>query len=226
MKYATFKYETKMEWLEHRGIGGSDASCLVNKGKWKSLNDLYTNLVDRQIKIKEVINDRMAEGTKAEDYIRKLFMIEHKDFVVEEPPVKGYWLFKRIDYPDLTLTPDGLINDRKGFLEIKDIEIRNKNDGNAWVGGVIPDQYLYQLLWYFVIIDTLEFGVLHARLKFMSYNNNKYEMDHVEEREFLIKRKTYGKEAKQLEKKAIDFIEKNVKLRRRPNAVIKFKKGE
>jgi predicted phage-related endonuclease len=217
----TYDYETKLDWLRNRGIGGSDCASLLNESKWQSLNDLYDRLTSGVIKELKG-SERMEEGTKAEDHIRKLWGLEHKEYKLEEPPVKGYWLIKRADYPLMTLTPDGLLNNRTGFLEIKDCEIKNGKEAEMWQKGYLPAQYLNQCLWYFVVINTLTFGILHARLKFMNYDGNKYTLDHIAEYDYLIERKVYKKDIAKIEKTAINFIEKNVLKKIRPATILKL----
>lgn len=219
--YGCYFYETKLSWLENRGIGGSDAATLLNESKWQTLNDLYDRLTNG--KAKELkSNERMEEGSLAEDHIRQLWALEHKEFKLEEPPLKGYWLFKRFDNSTLTLTPDGLLDDRTGFLEIKDCEIKNQKEAEMWKSACLPVQYLNQCLWYFVVLNTLTFGILHARLKFMNYDGNKYQLDHVVEYDIMIRRKEYRNDIKRLEKSAVEFVNGNVKKHIRPVVILKL----
>lgn len=220
--YTIIYYSKKLDWLANRGIGGSDCAALLNEGTWQTPNDLYDRLTSGQAKELKS-NERMEEGSQAESHIRKLWSFEHKQYKLIEPPEQGSWLVRRLDYLMLTLTPDGLLNNNTGFLEIKDCEIKSKKEADMWEGGILPSQYLNQCLWYFVVMNTLKFGVLHVRLKYMQYDEkHKYSLDHISEFDYLIERKEYKKDIKKLEKTAIDFIEKNVKLRIRPTLMLKW----
>lgn len=217
-------YQSKKEWLTARGIGGSSASVINGHSKWQTLNDLYNQLVCNKNSNKD--DERMKEGRLSEEFIRKLFIIEHKQFIVVEPPIEpNYWLYTNDKEPLLTLTPDGLLFNKEtkenGFLEIKDIELRKKVDKEVWASG-IPSYYFDQLLHYFIVIDDLKFGILQARLKV--YVNKDF--DHIEERSYLINRKDFTKEIKELKEKELKFLNENVKKKIRPVVEITFKKGE
>lgn len=230
-------YKTREDWLQNRGIGGSDAAAICNKSKWRTASDVYTALTSTKQK-DENKNSRMVEGTKAEPLIRALFELEHPEYKVIHPPKKGSWMFRRKDYPLLTLTPDGLLEEKatgkKYGLEIKDIELRKREQKEMWLRDVLPDDYYFQSLQYLVVKNDLDGVCLVARLKYYSFDyNNEYVLDHIETRYYWIIREDEGvtKHVEYLEKKEIAFIEYNIKLKRRPpssiNLLAKFtKKGE
>lgn len=215
-------YKEKSEWLKNRGIGGSDCIALFNLGKWTTINDLYNRLALKQFK-KDTPNKRIQDGINSEPLVRKLFIIEHPEFKITEPPKKGYWLFRRRDDQFLTVSPDGLIDD-DGFLELKDVALKSKQEINDWSNNIIPNQYLFQLLWYFVVLDNLKFGYLHCRFKVYKYNDKKLNLDYIKEVNYLIERSNYEKEIKVLKKKADEFIHQNVEPKKRPSTKISFKK--
>lgn len=226
--YTKELYKTREEWLAHRGIGSSDAAAVCNKSKWKTANDVYKSLTSTTQK-KEVKNARMTEGTKAEPLIRALFELEHPEYKVTHPPKKGSWLFRRKDYPLLTLTPDGLLEEiatgKKYGLEIKDIELRKREQKELWLNDTLPDDYYFQTLHYMVVKDDLDGVLLVARLKFYSFDyNNEYTLDHIETRYYWIMRddEDVAKHIIYLEKKEIAFCEYNIKLKKRPPVVVKF----
>lgn len=226
--YTKETYKTREAWLANRGIGSSDAAAICNKSKWKTPRDVYNSITSKEQK-KEVKNARMTEGTLAEPHIRALFEIEHPEYKVTHPPKKGSWMFRRKDYPLITLTPDGLIEEistgKKYGLEIKDIELRKREQKEMWLDDTLPDDYYFQALHYMVVMNDLDGVLLVARLKHYSFDfNNEYTLDHIEERYYWITRddEDVTKHITYLEKKEIAFIEYNIKLGKKPPAIIKF----
>jgi predicted phage-related endonuclease len=221
-------FKTREDWLENRGIGGSDAAAICNKSKWKDACDVYNALVHPKPKA-EVKNARMVEGTLAEPLIRQLFELEHPEYKVIHPPKKGSWMFRRKDYPLLTVTPDGLLEekltgDRYG-LEIKDIELRKREQKEMWLNNTLPDEYFFQALHYLVVMNDLKGVLLVARLKYYAFDyNNEYTLDHVETRYFWITIDDEGiaKSIEYLEKKEIAFILYNIGKKKRPPRQIEF----
>lgn len=226
--YTKETYKTSEAWLANRGIGSSDAAAICNKSKWKTPRDVYNSITSKEQK-KEVKNARMTEGTLAEPHIRALFEIEHPEYKVTHPPKKGSWLFRRKDYPLLTLTPDGLLEEiatgKKLGLEIKDIELRKREQKELWLNDTLPDDYYFQTLHYMVVKNDLEGVILVARLKFYSFDyNNEYTLDHIETRYYWIMREDedVSKHISYLEKKEISFIENNIKPGKRPPVIVKI----
>lgn len=219
-------YKTREEWLSARSIGGSDAAAICGRSKWKTPRDVYNNITNKEPK-KEIKNARMIEGTLAEPHIRALFELEHPEFKVTPPPKKGSWLFRRKDYPEITLTPDGLIEDlitgEKLGYECKDVELRKREQKELWLNDTLPDEYYFQTLHYLVVKNDLDGVLLHARLKFYSFDyNNEYTLDHIEERYYLIMRRDVVKDVEYLEKKEIAFVLYNLRLGKKPPMVIKL----
>ena len=221
-------YKDKESWKLARGIGGSDAAAICNKSKWKDACDVYNSITKTKIQ-QEAPNARMVEGTKAEPLIRQLFELEHPEFKVIHPPKKTFWLFRRKDYPLLTLTPDGFLieiatGDEYG-LEIKDIELRKREQKELWLNDKLPDDYFFQCIHYLVVKDDLKGVLLVARLKVYSFDyKNEYTLDHIETRYYWIIREDeeIAKAILYLEKKEIAFSEYNIKLKRKPPKLIKF----
>ena len=226
--YTKELYKTRDEWLKNRGVGGSDAAAICNKSKWKDACDVYNSITKPKIQ-QDTPNARMIQGTKAEEHIRALFELEHSEYKVTSPPKKGSWLFRRKDYPLLTLTPDGLLKElstgKRYGLEIKDIELRKREQKELWLNDTLPDDYFYQALHYLVVMNDLDGVCLVARLKVYSFDyNNEYTLDHIETRYFWITRdnEDIAKAIRILEKKEIAFSEYHIKLKRKPPKLIKF----
>ena len=227
MNYIKEKYKTKEEWIANRGIGGSSASAIINKSKWTTTLDIYNELV---LGIRKEIpeNDRMREGKIAEDFIRKLFKLEHPEFKVIEQPKRIFWLFRRKDYPLITCTPDGLLIDKKnnkkyGF-EVKDVELRTREYREEWESGTLPNQYYCQCLHYMITMNDLDGVCLCARLKYYVYDDylETFMVDHTEDRYFWVYRDDTQEDINYLENKEIEFIENNIVKKVKPKLKIAF----
>lgn len=217
------------EWHAARKstIGGSEAAAVVNKSKWMTPNDLYNKLVSGKEKsVSE--NDRMRVGTLAERYIRDLFALHHKRFIIKNPPMRKHWFFVRKDKPYLSCTPDGIATDtftkEKWGVEIKDVELRTNADKNAWEGNLLPDQYYYQILQYMVVCNDLSGVVIVANLSYFKHNEDtdKWEYDYSKIVPYYIYRNEVETHIAYLERKETEFYEKNIKGRKRPKTIIKF----
>lgn len=213
-KYIEFNFKTREEWKFKRRIGGSDLACIMGQSKRETINDLFTRLVypERYKAPNLDDNPRVQEGAKAEEFIRELWTLEHPNYKVINPP-KENWLFIRKDNERMSVSPDGLLNDYTGALEFKDCEIYSKKQLEKWESGEIPRQYYYQIMQYFIVINTLEEIYLTARLKIM---NNK-ELDYVKELTYHFTRKNLKEEIKECEKIEKAFIEKYILTKTRPN---------
>jgi len=219
--YKKEKYSTHEEWLKHRGIGGSDASAIVNKSKWSTKNDVYNRLVlGKEKHIKS--NERMEQGKATESVVRDLFSIIHNDYKVINPPKKGGWIFRRTDYPLITCTPDGLLkrNKKLGVYEGKNVQLFKNEDKDMWNSNTLPDQYYYQALNYFVTMNDVDFVLVHPLLQFMKYENGDWVLDHIEIKEMWIYREDVIDHIKYLEDNEIDFIKNNVQCQKRPEQII------
>ena len=218
MAKRTFKeirFNNREEWKGARRIGGSDLATLMGEGKWQTINDIYTRLVfpDRVKSNNLDNNPRVKEGAQAEEHIRNLFALEHPNIKVINPPEEN-WLFVRNDNEFITVSPDGILDDYTGALEIKDVEIYSNKQLESWKGGDIPRQYFYQIMQYFIVLNTVKDIYLVARIKVM----NNGELDHVEEYTYHFDRINFKEEIKnclQIEKA---FIKKYVIPKERPNA--------
>ena len=226
-RYKKLILRDKEEWLKakEQTIGGSEASAIVNKSKWLTPNDLYNKMVLGKNKTISS-NSRMIQGTLAESKIRDLFALEHSEFEVVNPPKYNYWLFVRKDKPYLSCTPDGLLKSKSGLwgLEIKDIELRKREDANNWESGTLPDQYLYQILHYLVVLNDLEGVILNARLKYFTHDdvNDSWVLDKIVEKPYYLYRSDFVKSVETLERKETNFYEENIVKRKRPVTLIKF----
>ncbi len=156
----------RAEWLKARkkGIGGSDAACVLGISPWKSNVRLWEEKTG--ITEPEDISEKEAVrfGKESEAAIRRLFELDFPQFHVD------YNEFGMIanepDCPFLFATLDGELTDRngrKGVLEIKTTEIRRSVDWKKW-NGQIPDYYYAQIV-HQLLATGYEFAVLKARIR-------------------------------------------------------------
>ena len=213
--YTEILFNNREEWKKARRIGGSDLATIMGEGKWQTISDIYTRLVypERAKNNNLDNNPRVQEGARAEEHIRNLFALEHPSIKVINPPSEN-WLFVRNDNEFITVSPDGILDDYTGALEIKDVEIYSNKQLESWKSGDIPKQYFYQIMQYFIVLNTVKDIYLVARIKVM----NSGELDHVEEYTYRFDRINFKEEIKnclQIEKA---FIKKYVITQTRPNA--------
>lgn len=213
-------FKTKSQWLKKRGIGGSDAATIMNKGAWQTQGELYDKLF---LKIQKKIpnNYRMKNGVKSEEHIRELFFIHNPQFKAKNPPKKGYWLFTSKKNPLLTLTPDGLAKDKDKkllFTEFKDMTFYTDRKVEEIKRGIVPEQYLYQVLHYFVVIKEIEYGYLVINANHYTKNDitNEWEFLKSEIIPLKITRENFQKSINELEQSEINFT----KLSERPKLKI------
>ena len=214
INYVELNFESRDTWRLARRIGGSDLATIMGEGKWQTINDIYTRLIypDRA-KSKNLDNNaRVQEGVKAEEHIRALFEIEH-DYKIINPP-KNNWLFVRKDNDFISVSPDGLSEDYTCGLEIKDVEVYANKDLEKWRNGELPKQYFYQIMQYFIVINTLTEVYLVARIKVMKG----HALDHIEEYEYHFTRKEFKQTIKECYLIETAFIDKYIKTHTRPNA--------
>lgn len=207
-------FNDKEEWCKARRIGGSDLATIMGEGKWQTINDVYTRLIypDRAKNNKLDNNKRVQEGTKAEKYIRELWQLEHSNYRVYPAPCEN-WLFVRNDNEFISVSPDAILNDYTGALEIKDIEVHSNKELEKWKNADIKKQYFYQIMQYFIVINTLQEVYLVARIKVM----NGQTLDYVVEYCYHFTRKEFKKTINECLKIESAFIEKYIKTHTRPN---------
>lgn len=164
---------SREEWLANRrkGIGGSDAACIVGLNPWKSNVELWEELTDR--KKKDDISDKEAVkyGTNAEQYLRELFKLDFSEYAVGYDEYNSFYNDK---YPWAKASLDGWLFDGKryGILEIKTTNILQSMQKEKWHDR-IPDNYFCQILHYMAVTEY-EFVVLKAQLKTTLQDGNVY----------------------------------------------------
>ena len=224
-KYTLEKHKTKEEWVEARGIGGSSAAAILGLSNWHTTQDIYDDLALGKVK-KISDNERMQDGRLSESAIRQLFILDYKRYKVKEPPKRSYWMFRRKDKPYITLTPDALLKDtytgKLGALEIKNVEMRNKETRVAWETLDLPDQYYWQVVHYFVAKPDIDFVIVYAHLKYFAYNElaEEWQLDYSKQRAYYFERLMFKKHIDYLENEETKFYENYVAKRKRPPLIL------
>ena len=202
INYIEMHFKSREEWKKARKIGGSDLATIMGEGKWQTINDIYTRLINPgKAKDKLKNNARVQEGAKAEEFIRALWQLEHKQYKIINPP-KNNWLFVRKDNDFISVSPDGISEDYKCGLEIKDVEVYKNVDLEKWRNGILPKQYFYQVMQYFIVINTLTEIYLVARIKIMKDKK----LDHVEEYEYHFERENFKEDIEKCLEAETKFI--------------------
>ena len=163
---------TRTEWLEKRkkGIGGSDAACILGLNPWKSNVRLWEEKTGR-VEAEDISdNPAVKYGTEAEEHLRQLFILDFPEYSVEYNQFKMIanrpgepWLFATLD-GELTVIENPA---SKGILEIKTSEIRNSSQWQEW-NGRIPQHYYINAL-HQLLATGYNFEILKAQLKSRDY---------------------------------------------------------
>lgn len=164
--YICHKYRNRDEWKENRinGIGGSDASALINMNPWKDCSTLWKE--KKGILQSKDISDKpyVQYGINAEEMLRKLYAIDYLEHEVQY--IDNVTLQSK-QHPWMLCSPDGLLFEketgRKGILEIKTTNILQPAQKEKWKNQ-IPMNYYIQIL-HGLLITGFDFVVLKAQLK-------------------------------------------------------------
>lgn len=217
-------FKTKEEWLAARGLGGSSASAILDKNPYMSKLELFKAIVYPSKHKLDWSNDSMAYGTKCEEIIRKLFKYDFPQYRVHSP--KDREMYRRTDKPYMTATLDGIIREkktgRKGVLEIKTHDIRNRADEENW-SNHIPENYYIQVLHYLLVMKDFDFAIIVGKLRFYDYfSPSGKKLLKTEIRYQYIERSEVFKDLEYLEKKETEFWEENVLKKKIPPLKITF----
>lgn len=148
--YIVRSFKSRSDWLIGRadGIGGSDASAAMARNPWRSNLELWQIKTGRKIAPDISNNERVIYGQTAEEYIRRLYQLQHKD-QIDVHYMPNVVLQNRKD-PFMLYSPDGLLQDRDtgrcGILEIKTATPITAAQREKWRDDKIPDNYFIQVL--------------------------------------------------------------------------------
>lgn len=221
-------YATEAEWLDAKNstIGGSEAAAIIGKSKWLTPDDLYNKLTRGTVKSVSV-NEKMEKGTAAEPHIRAIFGLDFKKrFRLLKMPTSKKVMYVRADKPYISCSPDSIAVDlrtkKRWGIEFKYVELIKNEDKNVWEGGVLPDQYFCQCLQYLVAMPELAGVVLFAHLQYFRHDDslNEWVFDHAVDKPFFIVKDDVSLQVDFLERKETEFMEVNIKGRKRPKLKI------
>lgn len=231
--YRIEKYLKREDWLKARKIGGTDLAKLVNKvARWGNFIELYEDLTSPNKEIKAVKEtSSMARGKKAEEHIKELFLLTQPE-LTRLSPAKSYWLIKRKDYEEITLSPDTLVKDKNthalGFIEIKLKQIYSEAQIPQYMVNLKEEepQYYWQNIHYYISMNDCKFGYLVVAFDLQKKNevtgkwtHDKYIIDSLRSnREDVQTDIDLGEECLQ------DFILNNLRKKQRPKTILKEEK--
>lgn len=214
--YDVVSYNSKDEWLNARtkGMGGSDASCIVGMNPWKTSEQLYLEKIGK-LELEDISNKKaVVIGTNAEKQMRELFSILNEEkFDVEY--IENTILYNK-KKPYLYFSPDGLLVEKetglRGIYECKTTTLLNSVSKEKW-NEKVPDNYFIQLL-HGLMVTNLDFAIINALLIFSdgyqqirNYRFNR--ADHIEDIAYLKEKET-------------SFWLDNVENRVKPPLIISF----
>ena len=167
------------EWLKqrHSGIGGSEASIILNINPYKTPYELYTE--KKNSTINHITNDAIEKGNRLEHPLIDVFYALNPQY---KPIDTKHISLKSKKYSFMNANLDGAFTDENGdkcILEIKTTTIMSKKsldewgtwniETNEWESR-IPDYYYCQILHY-MIVTGIKHAVLYALLDF-SYKDS------------------------------------------------------
>lgn len=168
------------EWLSMRvkSIGASEIAAAVGVSPFKTPFRLWEEKTGRRKPADLSGNPAVQFGTKAEEFLRGLYLAEHPDIVGDYHPFDI--LFQR-ERPWMTCTLDcelfNTTTNEKGILEIKTAETAKKIQLEKW-DGKVPDYYYAQLLHQQIACgDEYRFSTLYAKLRLLNGNSYLREYD-------------------------------------------------
>lgn len=198
-----YRYRNREKWLEARQkyIGGSDVSCILGLNPYKTNRDLYREKKGIVMPADLSDNELVIYGTKAEEHIRALFALDHKELKVEYVPDNSW---RNSKYPFAACSLDGWSSDergRKGILEIKTATITSALQASKWRER-IPDNYYCQVLFY-LGVTGFDFVDLRANLKYQFPDTPL----RIETRDYHIERSEVEEDIATIMEKAAEFAE-------------------
>lgn len=159
------------EWLKMRlgKITGSRSKDMFKSDHLTLVDEMIAE-IDSELIEPSFINAKMQRGKDLEPIVRQLYQ-EVRLVIIEEV---GFCISTDNDY--LALSPDGFTPERTGAIEIKCPD--TKTHVKYIRMGKIPNEYKYQIIWYFLVNKKLEW------LDFISFD------DRFKSRPMWIKRVT------------------------------------
>ena len=140
---------TREKWLELRrnGIGGSDASVVMGKNPWRSIQQLWEDKTGKT-PVLENSNEYTYWGNVMEGIIRKEFMnrtglkVRQKHFMIFHP-----------QFPFMFADVDGIVTDEYGEKCIFEAKTVSQYREDEWKDGKIPVEYMLQVQHYLAVCN-------------------------------------------------------------------------
>lgn len=226
--YKRIPYSNQEEWLKERGkgIGGSDAACILGLNPYKSNVQLYNHKKGIE-KFDNIENQFTIYGHSVEEHIRGIFQatfldlkVSHTDEIIvrtdkdylrasldgeievmEDTEFACYWKKNYADEQELP-KPIKLKKGMKGILEIKSTFILNSMSKEKW-NNQIPTNYYCQVLHYLNVKDDTSFVIIPALLVWEDVNKVKT----CEIRFYAFLKEDHIEDCKYLEEKETEFWE-------------------
>lgn len=149
-------FPNREEWLNGRkGIGGSDAACVIGESPFKTNTELYDEKAGLKSPPNLDDNPRVQHGKKAERHIRELFLLDYPMF---ECQYNEFGVWSNDKYPWAFCTLDGLLTHKetgkKYILEIKDITLSSAQAARKWTKDTAATYYYIQCLHQMAVLDA------------------------------------------------------------------------
>lgn len=220
-------FNNKSDWLNARKIGGTDLCKIVNRvGRWGNFIELYDDLVNgNKHQDKETV--AMRNGRAAEDHIRQLFLLTHQE-LTSTGPQNQWWLIQNDKTPEITLSPDTIVNDN-GFVEIKFKEIFSEKPIPEYLQNLkeMDPQYYWQCIHYFVADEKLEFGYLVVAFNVQEKNEKgEWKSSKIVIDNLHFTRDAVKDDITLAQRELNDFIVNNLRAKHRPETVLENAKKQ
>lgn len=204
-------YKNHKTWLagRKRSIGASEVAAAIGQSRFKSPIDIYEEKVNGNV-IDLSGNENVEYGKDAEEPLRKLFSIRHKnEYHVFHYPYRVYHNDER---RYLTATLDGelirIADAKKGILEIKTVNVLSTNQMKDWGYESIPQYYYIQILQE-LYATGFSFAVLFVEFR--------YPDEKTETREYFIDRTDVTDDMQYVVSEAEIFWKEHILKKQKPN---------
>lgn len=153
---------------------------------------MYTMIYERIAPLQDQYQSWIMErGHIVESVVKELFASEN---------IESVWFLRRTDNEYIGISPDGVII-QDGIIT-RAVEIKAplwKNFIKYWVQDKIPDEYFYQVIMYFLVIESLQ------SLDFIIHSPHPYD-ERVRTKRITVTRSELMTEIQQAEMAIFDFI--------------------
>lgn len=211
------KITNEQDWHKYRakGIGGSDAACVLGLNPWKTNTQLYEEKIGLR-KPDDISGKAQVQyGKQCENLIRELFKLDYPSYKIEYSP---YNLQQHKEHEFIIGSLDGIITDengKKGVLEIKTTTIQRSFDFDKW-NNQVPQNYYCQLCHYLACNDEFSFAILRALLKCTDKEGKPYSLI----KDYRIERQEVKEDIEKLLNAEVEFWNEHVLKKKPPNLIL------